>query len=322
MYIDMPLDELQKYLPKREEAQDFDSFWERTLQEVQAYPIQAVFEPVDFGLSLFDTFDVTFAGYAGQPIKGWLLLPRQRSGRLACVVQYIGYGGGRGFPTDWLLWSSAGYASLIMDTRGQGSTWLQGDTPDLETEGSSPQYPGFMTRGIFKPETYYYRRLYVDAVRAVEAARSHPAVDAERIVVTGHSQGGGLTIAVSGLVPDVQAVMPQAPYLCHIRRATEITDAMPYQEIPRFLQMHRDKVDTVFHTLSYFDAMNFAVRAKAPALFSMGLMDETCPPSTVFAAFNHYAGKKEIKVYSYNHHEGGGSHHDIEQIRFLKELWK
>jgi cephalosporin-C deacetylase len=209
-----------------------------------------------------------------------------------------------------------------MDTRGQGSTWLHGDTPDLEPEGSSPQFPGFMTRGIFKPETYYYRRLFTDAVRAVEAARSHPAVDAGRIAVTGASQGGGLAIAVGGLVSDVQAVMPQVPYLCHIRRATEITDEMPYLEISRFLQMHREKVDLIFHTLSYFDAMNFAVRTQAPALFSVGLMDETCPPSTIFAAFNHYAGEKDIRIYPYNHHEGGGSHHEMEQIRFIKQLWK
>ena len=57
-----------------------------------------------------------------------------------------------------------------MDTRGQGSAWSKGDTPDPESDGGNPQYPGFMTRGVLDPKTYYYRRVFTDAVRAVEAA--------------------------------------------------------------------------------------------------------------------------------------------------------
>ena len=79
-------------------------------------------------MTTVETFDVTYSGFDGQPIKGWLLLPAQRAEPLPCVVQYIGYGGGHGFASDWLL-AHAGYASLVMDTRGQGSVWRQGDTP-------------------------------------------------------------------------------------------------------------------------------------------------------------------------------------------------
>ncbi len=318
-FYDLPLEELQAYQPARQEPVDFDAFWQRTLAETRRYPLDATFEPVDYGLRTVDTYDVTFHGYAGQPIKGWLLLPRQRSGKLAGVVEYIGYGGGRGFPTDWLLWSSAGYAHLVMDTRGQGSEWLRGDTPDLEADGSNPQFPGFMTRGILKPETYYYRRLIADAVRAVEALRTHPAVDPVRVAVSGASQGGGLSLIVSGLVPDLAAAMPDVPFLCHYRRATEIIDNEPYAEIARFCRTQRDQVDRVFQTLSYFDGLNFAVRSHAPALFSTGLMDDVCPPSTVFAAYNYYAGEKSIRVWPYNRHDGGGSYQDQEKIKFLAD---
>jgi cephalosporin-C deacetylase len=81
-------------------------------------------------------------------------------------------------------------------------------------------------------------------------------------------------------------------------------------------------VDTVFNTLSYFDGMNFAPRAKAKALFSVALMDQICPPSTVYAAYNHWAGEKDIKVYPYNGHEGGESYQKIEKVKFLKNIWK
>lgn len=320
-FFDMPLEQLRSYAPPREEPADFDAFWEATLREAAARPLEARFEPYDAGLRTVETYDVTFAGYGGQPIKGWLLLPRQREGRLPCVVEFIGYGGGRGFPTDWLLWSSAGYAHLVMDTRGQGSAWSPGATPDPEPDGSNPHFPGFMTRGVLNPATYYYRRVFTDGVRAVEAARSHPAVDPERIAVTGGSQGGGISIAVAALAPQIAAAMPDVPFLCHYRRATEITAAHPYEEIARFCQIHRDKVDQVFQTLSYFDGVNMAVRAQARALFSVALMDEICPPSTVFAAYNHWAGPKDIRVYRYNHHEGGATYQTQEKVRFLRSLW-
>lgn len=322
MFFDLPLEELRAYLPAREEPADFDAFWQHTLDEVCRTPLNPTFVRVDAGLATVETFDVTFNGFGGQPIKGWLLLPRHRPRPVPCVVEYLGYGMGRGFLTDWLLWSSAGYAHLVMDTRGQGSGYLKGDTPDPEPDGSNPHHPGFMTRGILRPDSYYYRRVFTDAVRAVETARAHPRIDATRIAVTGRSQGGGITLAVSGLVPDVQLALPDVPFLCHYHRATTITDEHPYQEIVRYLSIQRDKGEAVFATLAYFDGVNFAARARAQALFSVGLMDEICPPSTVFAAYNHYAGPKDIRVWRYNHHEGGGTYHNQEKLKFLRATWE
>lgn len=320
-YFDLPFEQLQEYRPSRQEPQDFDSFWQETLDQARSFPLKAKFEPVDYGLRTVEAFDVTFNGYGGQPVKGWLLLPKQRSGPVPCVVEYIGYGGGRGFPTDWLLWSSAGYAHLVMDTRGQGSNWRKGDTPDPEVDGGNPQFPGFMTRGVLNPKTYYYRRVFTDGVRAVETALGHPAIDSERIAVTGGSQGGGISIAVAGLEPRVKVTMPDVPFLCHFRRATQITDSHPYQEIVVFCKAQRDQIDTVFNTLNYFDGMHFATRSKAQTLFSVSLMDDICPPSTVFAAYNYFAGPKQIKVWQFNKHEGGEGFQALEKVRFLGGIW-
>lgn len=320
-FFDLPLDQLQTYKPERTEPADFDAFWQETLKDARKHPLNACFEPYPTLFRSLDVFDVTFNGYGGQPIKGWFLLPKNRSAKIPCVVEFIGYGGGRGFPNQWLGWSDAGFAHFVMDTRGQGSTWLNGDTPDPEPEGSSPHIPGFMTRGVLSPRTYYYRRVFTDAVRAVEAARSHPAVDGSRIAVTGGSQGGGITLAAAGLDSSIAAVMPDVPFLCMYRRATQLVNTYPYMEISNFCKTHRDKVEKVFETLAYFDCVNFAARGKGPALFSTGLMDDTCPPSTVFAAYNHYAGQKQIKVYEYNYHDGGGIYQTIAKMAFLDQLW-
>ncbi len=319
-FFDLSLDELRSYRPEWHEPHDFDAFWQATLNETRQHPLGARFERVDAGLRLIDTYDVTYAGYGGQPIKAWFSLPAGASGPLPCVVEFIGYGGGRGFPLDWVMWAAAGYAHLVMDTRGQGSVWRNGDTPDIP-DGANPFVPGFMTQGILDPKTYYYRRVYMDAVRAVETVRSYAAVDSARVAVTGGSQGGGLSVAVSGLVPDLGAAMPDVPFLCHFRRAVGLTDNQPYAEIVKYLSTHRDKIERIFATLDYFDGMYFAARAKAPSLYSTAMMDQTCPPSTVFAAYNVLKAPKDIKIYTYNNHEGGASYQTQAKIEFLHGLW-
>ncbi|MFI1658107.1 acetylxylan esterase [Streptomyces sp. NPDC020472] len=314
--FDLPLDRLRTYRSTSVEPEDFDAFWAKTLDEARAHELDARFEPVATGLATVEVFDVTFAGFGGHPVRGWFVLPAGTAEPLPVVVEFLGYGGGRGLPHTHLLWASAGFAHFVMDTRGQGSGWAAGDTPD--PTGSAPSFPGFMTRGVEDPHSYYYRRLFTDAVRAVEAARSHPLVDAGRTAVTGVSQGGGITLAVAGLVRDLVAVAPDVPFLCDFPRATTITDHMPYREIGNYLRTHRGRVERVGETLAYFDGVHFAARATAPALFSTALEDLTCPPSTVFAAFNAYAAEeKAIEVYDFNDHEGGGAFQQAAQLGWL-----
>ncbi|MFG3061773.1 acetylxylan esterase [Streptomyces sp. NPDC048231] len=318
MLVDIPLAELRDYRPEPTEPADFDAFWQRTLAEARAAARPATFEPCESGLRTVDVFDVTFSGYAGQPVRAWLILPQHTEGRLPCVVQYLGYNGGRGLPHEHLTWSAAGYAHLVMDSRGQGSGGsAHAVTPDPDPSGE-PATPGFLTRGVGSPETYYYRRLFTDAVRAVDTALDHPRIDPDRIAVHGGSQGGGIAIAAAGLAGGVAAVMADVPFLCHFRRAVEITDGSPYSELATYCRTHRLSEERVFSTLDYFDCVNHAARATAPALFSVALMDAVCPPSTVFAAYNRWAGEdKDMTVWKYNGHEAGGAFQTAEQIRFL-----
>ncbi|WP_238015452.1 acetylxylan esterase [Dactylosporangium sp. AC04546] len=317
--FDLPLSELREYRPGRVEPPDFDDFWARTLAEARRHDIAAEFIATDSGLRTVDVFDVRFAGWNGERIAAWLLMPRHVDRPVPAVVEYVGYGSGRSLAHQRLFMSAAGFAHLVMDSRGQGSAWRPGVTPDPEPAPQTGQYPGFMTRGIDDPERYYYRRIMTDAARAVEAVRAHPGVDSRRVAVYGRSQGGGLALAAGALVPDVAAIVADVPFLCHYRRASEITDKTPYAEISQYLKARRTDIESVFRTLSYFDGVNFAARATARGQFGVGLMDDVCPPSTVFAAYNHYAGPKDICVWPYNGHEGGEVFQESDTLRFLNE---
>ncbi|MGN6331735.1 MAG: acetylxylan esterase [Motilibacteraceae bacterium] len=320
MLTDLPLAQLRQYRPEPPAPTDLDEFWTETLDQARQHPCLLSAEPVDAGLRTLDTFDVAYRGFGGAPVRAWLTVPAGTSAedQLPVVVEYVGYGGGRGRAHDHLLYASAGYAHLVMDTRGQGSGWSPGHTADPHSSGS-PRHPGFLTDGLAAPETYYYRRVYTDAVRALDALAELPGTNPHQVAVLGDSQGGGIALAAAALSGTVQAVLPAVPFLCDMRRGSQVAARGPYLELAAYLRVHPEQVERVFDVLAYFDGAILARRCTAPGLFSTALMDGTCPPSTVFAAYNAYAGPKEIKVWEYNEHDGAASAHVPHRLAFLRE---
>lgn len=159
--FDLPLDQLRAYSSAAVEPEDFDQFWTETVAEARDFPLDAVFLPVENLLRVIDSFDVSFAGFGGARIKGWLHLPADRDAgsALPVVVQYVGYSRGRGLVQQDTTWAQAGYAHFIMDTRGQGYGGSLGETADLHPSAGEVSYAGLMTRGISARADYYYRRV-------------------------------------------------------------------------------------------------------------------------------------------------------------------
>jgi cephalosporin-C deacetylase len=289
MLTDLGRDALWEYRSDYRVPADFDAFWASTLAEARTHDLAVEVVPVETPLRTIEVFDVTFAGFDGHRVNAWLRLPKHRAGPLPAVVQYHGYGSGRGSVLEELVWASAGYAHLRMEVRDQTGT------------------AGFLTRGVEDRDTYAYRSIFTDAARAVDAVRGLDFVDPTRVAVVGNSQGGGIALAAAALVPDVVAVHAQAPFLCDIRRAGLVAGRAPYTELTGYLATKRTAVNRLFDVLSYFDGVGFASRATAPAWFSVGLMDDIVPPSAVFGAYHAYLGTKHIEVWEYSGHEAGGA---------------
>lgn len=320
MLSDLPRHELERYRPVVAEPPTFDAFWADQLAAARAWDLGVRARRVEAKLSTVEVHDVRFRGHGGAEIAAWLLLPVGGSAPRPAVVEFASYGGGRGLPHDRLVWSAAGYAHLIMDSRGQGSSSTEGCTADPGDRGQ-PAAPGYLTRGILAPESAYLTRLFIDAARAVEVALTHPAIDPSRIAVAGVSQGGGLALAAAHLArPAVAAVVAAVPFLAHIRRAVDLTDEPPYAELASYANAHPDHVDRMFATLAFHDVVNHARRVEAPALITTGLADTICPPSTVYAAANHLAGPSRVLAYPFDGHDGGGSHRIRAELGFLAEV--
>ena len=317
-WFDLPETELRGYRSSTSEPAGLDSFWRERIAEAEAAAQPVRLErhaPDAYGPT--PVWDVEFSGARGDRVRGWYLRPPgvPDDEPLPVVVTYIGYGGGRGIPVEHVLLPSAGLATLVMDTRGQGGRWTTGATGDGFV---GPELSTVMTRGITNPAGYYYTRLYTDAVRAVRTAAELPGADPGRIAVTGGSQGGALSLAAAALAPDlVRACAADVPFLCDIRRAVTLVDTNPYHEVAEFLSNHADLVDVALQTLDHIDNALLAARIQAPTWISVGLMDDICPPSTVFAAYNAVSAPKEMVVNPFGVHRYSRQF-DEARLRFLR----
>lgn len=314
-WLDLPLNELRDFRSSIAPALDVVDFWSARLAAARSSASDPTLTDVRSPLARIRVRDLTFSGADGHPVRGWFLTPLGVDEPLPCIVQFVGYGGGRSLHHEWTLWPSAGWATLVMDTRGQGRS----DTPD-PGYAANPQQPGFVTRGILDPETHYYTRVFVDAAQAVETAKRLPGVDPTRVAVGGQSQGGAITIAAAALSEDILGACIGVPFWCDVERASTLVDTHPYVELADYLRVRPGDLDQVRHTLSYLDGTVLASMATAPALFEIGLMDDVCPPSTCYAAHNAWGGPKEVREYHWNGHEGGDSHHSAVALDWLGAL--
>lgn len=319
-FFDLALNDLRSYAPDVAEPGNFDQFWDATLTEQPELSVQQV--RLDSPLTLVDTYDLTFTGFGGAPIKAWLIAPAGASGPLPTVVRFHGYSGGRGMPVD-TVFAQAGYAYFILDTRGQ-SWWsrsLFDLTPDPDAAAGDNGRPGFMTRGLNAPADYFYRRLFTDCVRFASVAAAHELTDPDRVFLVGGSQGGAMTLATAALADrvgvQVAGAMVDVPFLCHFERAVGLASEGPYPEIEEWLRVHPHRAERAFATLAYFDGVAFARRITCPTLWSVGIMDTICPPSTVFAAYNACGGDKAIIEWPYSGHEGGDEVQLWRQLEWL-----
>ena len=317
--VDLPLDKLLQYQGRTPMPADFDAFWDRGLEEVARIDPQVELRPAAFQSRAAECFDLWFTSTFGARIHALYLRPRNRSGRVPCLLQFRGFTGGSGDWQDKLGWVSEGFAFVALDCRGQG-----GESQDNGTLRSSP-CNGHLTRGLSDPDprNLLYRNLFLDTAMLARVVSALPEVDPGRLAALGGSQGGGLALACAGLVPQIRRVAATFPFLCDWKRVWEMDLAKDaYNELReslrRFDPLHR-REDEIWNRLGYIDVQFLARRIAARTRMAVGLMDTICPPSTQFAAYNRITAPKEHVIYPDYGHEGLPGNND-QVFAFLRDL--
>lgn len=273
---------------------DFDDFWDETLALAAEMPLNATVERNALRSSPeVDVFDVHYDSLGGVRIAGWYCLPVNRPEPLPGMLHVPGYIGDPPLPKDS---AQQGYAAFGAAPRGKVRSNKQ----------INPGYPGLLTYNIVDRNTYGYRGFFIDAVRAFHFLLSREEVDASRVGVQGSSQGGGLTLVVAGLCPEVRAASAGVPYLCGYMDALKLTHTYPYHEIQDYLNLYPEREAAVRETLAYFDCINFGPRITCPILVNVGMQDNVCPPETGYAAYQTIASTdKQFYPYDGHGHDGG-----------------
>lgn len=297
--VDMTIEELKNYNPGENKEKDFDQFWSEKLGNLRKFPIEYNMEKVDSAVPDIDIYKVFYKGYKDAEICGHYLTPRSKS-NLPAILSFHGYSGNKGPLSLDVRWPLMGYAIFSMDVRGQS-----GESFD-NSSYRGPSMPGFMTKGIFDKDDYYYLGVYLDCVRAIDFLADRKEIDIKRLCVMGISQGGGLSLASAALDDRPKLCISEIPYLCNFRRAVEWAepaDKGTYLEIASLIRQYPDKEDDIFKTLSYFDNLNLSGSIKARTIMTCALKDIICPPSTVFSVYNNLKSEKHIESMAYCEHD-------------------
>jgi cephalosporin-C deacetylase len=312
--IDMPLDQMRQYKPTLYREADFEEFWNTTVAAAVAQPLNNELIPYDLPIRGLQCYAVRFDGFEGGRLAGWYVRPTSR-GKFPGVCVYHGYSGRAARPLELSSIAAQGICVLSMDCRGQNG---QSQDAAVVSEGFAS---GWMTKGVRDPKQYYFRYVYADAVRALELLANREEVDASRLAITGGSQGGALTLAVASLSERPMLALADIPFLCDFRRAIAIATQGPYPEIVTFLKSFPKHYEQVLRTLSYCDCMNLSPWIKCRTVVCNCLWDDVCPPSTIFAAYNHMTAEKQIEIYPFHKHEVPYDHGET-KFRLLMDTLK
>ena len=276
----------EKIKPSMPVPDDFDTFWQAKKTELAKIPMDAKLTPVKSTSKDVESFDLQL-GSIGAPVSGYFARPIGAKPKSLPVILTVHGAGVRssslGGPVGW-----AKQGLLALDINAHG---LPNGNPDkYYSDLANGELKDYRTRGNDSRDTIYFLGMYLRLVRALDFLTAQPEWDGRTVVVYGSSQGGAQAIAAAGLDKRVTFIAAGVPAMCdHTGAVVNRISGWP-KIVPTGADGKPDA--KALAAARYFDGMNFATRTKAGAIFTVGFIDSTCPPSSVFANYNNYAGKK------------------------------
>jgi cephalosporin-C deacetylase len=272
--------------PSAEAPEDFDAFWKKQLERLKAVPGNFRLTEVPSPQADVTTFDLQ-ADCLGQPVSGYFARPATATpASLPAILLLHGAGVGSGRLDVAAGWAQKGLLALDINAHGLPNGKPEAFYADLAA-GQLKDYPlvGFESR-----ESNYFLGMFLRVVRALDFLTSQPEWDGRTLIVFGSSQGGAQSLAGAALDDRVSFFVAGVPAMC------DHTGSLAGRDPgwPKFLPPGATPSAGAKKTVGYFDMANFASRIKVPGFFTVGFLDKTCPPTTVYAAYNRLGGEKTI----------------------------
>ena len=290
---------------------DFQEYWDTAIAKASKVPLDAKLTLLpERCTENVDVYHVNMQNVAAGTRQYGILAKPKKEGKYPAVLSVPG-AGIRPYAGVIDL-AEKGVITLQIGIHGIPVTYETGLYNDLGN-GPLKGYPFF---NLDDRDSYYYNRVYLGCVRAVDFLYALPEFNGNDLLVWGGSQGGALAIITASLDSRVKGLASLYPAL------SDLTGYM-HNRAGGWPHMFRTDVDeNKVKVSAYYDVVNFARFVKVPGFYTWGYNDDTCPPTSYYSAYNLINAPKELYlVQETGHWTYPEQHQEIEKW-MLKQLKK
>ena len=269
---------------------DFQAFWDKAKADLAAIPMDARMTLLpDRCTELTNVYHLNLQNINNSRFYGILCIPK-KEGKYAAILRVPG-AGVRPY-NGMIAEADKGFITLEVGIHGVPVTM----DPVVYDNLSRGALNGYQAANLDDRDRYYYKRVYLGCVRAVDFLASMPQYDGQNLAVTGGSQGGALSIVTAGLDSRIKWLAAYYPALADVTGYLNgRAGGWPHLFAGDNLAFN-NKPDRI-KTTGYYDVVNFARLVNVPGRYSWGFNDETCPPTSMYAAYNVIPGPKSLDLF-------------------------
>ncbi len=281
--------------PTIELPQDFNQFWQNAKQSLTKIPLNAKTELLkEYSTEMVNVYHVSFQNINKSRIYGILSVPK-KEGKYPAVLKVPG-AGVRSYKGDVDL-ASNGVITLEIGIHGIPVNL----DPEVYKSLSFGALNSYYSTNLDNRDTYFYKRVYLGCVRALDFLVSLPGYDGKNLAVYGGSQGGALSIITAALDSRVKYLGVNYPALCDVTGYLN-NRAGGWPHLFNSDNISNNNKPDKLETCKYYDVVNFAKQLRVPGFYSWGFNDVTCPPTSMYAAYNSISSLKELVIYKETGH--------------------
>ena len=289
-----------KIKPGTKFPKGFNAYWEQEKKNLKALPLEVKFdknESTDYAFVCFDT-EINCTG--PKPARGYFAKPVKAAPKSLPIVLLVHAAGVKGSwckskSEEALRYAKMGNGALCFDLNAHGM--LNGQPDEYYNQLEAGELKDYSIQGLEDRDNFYFRGMYLRLIRTLDFITRLPEWDGKRILVIGESQGGGQALAAAGLDQRVSAVVATVPAMCDW--GGTLVDRKGGWPQPFKRPANKEKMKKV---LPYFDTAHLLRNSKATIVTEIGLIDQTCPSTSVYAAINQAKGKVIIYPVTYREH--------------------